>query len=264
MEETPKIGFFTIATNHYVLMLEDQLKAISPQIKQLGWRYVVATDQSEHLSKFLQDTNLVNYVRIIKCPAYKFPLASMLRFKYMKNEMNGFSHTCYIDCDMRIENPLALDTAIRSAQSVNLIRHPGWDRYHGLKVSLKEKFVEFFVKLEKGGLGSWEHRRKSAAWVPRAQRVKYFAGGIFFGPSTLVKQMSKDCDNWMDVDLRLGMVASVHDESYLNRWATVNEFTEAGPEFCYTEYPWLPRLNVVVRALDKKAMRLNMDEISPE
>jgi hypothetical protein len=262
MEETPRIGFFTIATNQYVLMLEEQLRAISEQIKQLGWKYVVATDQAEHLSIFLQDANLTTHVRIIQCPAYVFPLASMLRFKYIKHEMSEFTHICYLDCDMRIENPSALDGAIKSAQSVHLVRHPGWDRVYGLKVSFKERIAEFLIKIEKGGLGSWENRRKSSAWVPRARRLKYFAGGIFFGPALLVKQMSESCDTWMDSDLKSGIVAAFHDESYLNRWATVNHFSDTGPEFCFTEYPWLPELRVVVRALDKNAMRLDLDGIS--
>jgi hypothetical protein len=262
MDEKSRIGFFTIATNQYVLMLEEQLAAISEQIKQLGWKYVVATDQAEHLSKFLRGAKLTNYVRVLQCPPYVFPLASMLRFKYIKNEMNEFTHICYLDCDMRIENPLALDRAIKSAHSVNLVRHPGWDRDYGLKVRVKERMAELLVKIEKGALGSWENRKKSTAWVPRSKRARYFAGGIFFGPAVLVKQMSESCDTWMDSDFKSGIVAAFHDESYLNRWATVNDFAEQGPEFCFTEYPWLPKFRVIVRALDKSAMRLALDEIS--
>lgn len=256
-----KIGFFTIATNHYVLMLEAQLRAISDQVRELDWQYVVATDQVEHLSRFTKDNQLDDHVKILKCPQYKFPLASMLRFKYISQEMSDFDFTCYLDCDMEVENPHALHAAIQKSTSVHLVRHPGWARDFGLKLGLKERLAESYFRLRKGGLGSWESRRNSSAWVPRRKRRNYYAGGIFFGPTEEIRQLSEICDAWMDADLQAGIVASVHDESYLNRWATLNKFTPLGPEYCYSNFSWLPDLDVVVRALDKNSMRLPLNEI---
>jgi len=258
----PKIGFFTIATNHYVLMLEAQLRAISDQVRELDWQYVVATDQVEHLAQFTRDNQLDDHVRVLKCPPYKFPLASMLRFKYISEQMTEFDFICYLDCDMEIENSHALHVAILKSTSVNLVRHPGWSRGFGLKLSPKERLAESYFRLRKGGLGSWESRRKSFAWVPRRKRRDYYAGGIFFGPTEEIRRLSKICDAWMDADLRAGIVASVHDESYLNRWATLNKFTPLGPEYCYSNFSWLPDLDVVVRALDKRSMRIPLGEIS--
>lgn len=256
-----KVGFFTIATNRYVLMLEAQLRAISDQVRELGWRYVVATDQMEHLTQFTKDNQLDDRVKILKCPPYRFPLASMLRYKYISQEMSDFDFICYLDCDMAIEKPHALHVAIQESTSVNLVRHPGWARDFGLKLNPKERLAESYFRLRKGGLGSWESRRKSLAWVPRRQRRDYYAGGIFFGPTEEIRQLSEICDAWMDADLRAGVVASVHDESYLNRWATLNKFAPLGPEYCYSHFPWLPDLDVVVRALDKNSMRLPLNEI---
>lgn len=256
-----KIGFFTIATNHYVLMLEAQLRAISDQVRELDWQYVVATDQVEHLAEFAKVNQLDDHVKILNCPPYKFPLASMLRFKYISREMSNFDFTCYLDCDMEIENPHALHNAIQKSTSVNLVRHPGWARDFGLKLSPKERLAESYFRLRKGGLGSWESRCKSSAWVPRRKRREYYAGGIFFGPTEGIRQLSEICDAWMDADLRAGIVASVHDESYLNRWATLNDFSPLGPEYCYSNFSWLPDLDIVVRALDKNSMRLPLNEI---
>lgn len=256
-----RIGIFTIATNHYVLMLEAQLRAISDQVRELDWQYVVATDQVEHLAQFTRDNQLDDHVKIVKCPPYKFPLASMLRFKYISQKMSEFDFICYMDCDMEIENPHALHVAIQGSTSVQLVRHPGWARDFGLRLSPKERLAESYVRIRKGGLGSWESRRNSSAWVPRRKRKDYYAGGIFFGPTKEILQLSDICDAWMDADLRSGIIASVHDESYLNRWAIVNKFTPLGPEYCYSNFPWLPDLDVVVRALDKRSMRLPLDEI---
>jgi len=259
-----KIGFFTIATNRYVLMLEAQLGSISDQVKELGWRYVVATDQVEHLARFTKDNQLDDHVKILKCPPLKFPLASMLRFKYISQEMGEFDFLCYLDCDMEIENPHALHVAIQKSTSVHLVRHPGWARDFGIKLKPKERLAEIYCRLRKGGLGSWESRRNSSAWVPRQKRRDYYAGGIFFGPTEEIRKLSKICDAWMDADLQAGIVASVHDESYLNRWATLSRFTPLGPEFCYSHFPWLPDLDVVVRALNKNSMRLPLNEIEAE
>lgn len=259
---TPKTGFFTIATNHYVLMLEAQLRAIAGPARRLDWYFVVATDQVEYLSQSVKNLQLDDRVRILKCPPYRFPLASMLRFKYISQVMRDFDFICYLDCDMEIENPLALSDAIHKSTSVHLVRHPGWARDFGLKLSPKERLAESYHRLRNGGLGSWESRRKSCAWVPRNKRSKYYAGGIFFGPTEGIRHLSETCDEWMDADLRSGIVASVHDESYLNRWATLNEFTSLGPEYCYYHFPWLPDLDVIVRALDKTSMRLPLGSLT--
>jgi hypothetical protein len=258
----PKTGFFTIATNHYVLMLEAQLTLISGLARTLDWHFVVATDQVNHLSQYVKNHRLEDHVRILKCPPYKFPLASMLRFKYIFEEMRDFEFICYLDCDMEIENAHALHDAIQKSTSVHLVRHPGWARDFGLKLSPKERLAESYLRLRNGGLGSWESRRNSSAWVPRKMRSEYYAGGIFFGPTNKIRNLSETCDAWMDADLQAGIVASVHDESYLNRWATLNDFTSVGPEYCYYHFPWLPDLDVVVRALDKSSMRLPLGSLT--
>ena len=256
-----QIGFFTIATNQYAQMLIDQISSCASELVEHDWHYVVATDRSKEITQFAKRASLERHITVIECPPYRFPLASMLRFKYIVSHMATFDYICYIDCDMAIEKPFLINEAILSSTAVCLIRHPGWARDFGLQVSAKEKLVEQFFKITSGGLGGWETRRKSNAYLPRKLRATYFAGGIFFGPKTEVLEMATQCDVWMDKDLKSGIVARVHDESYLNRWAALNTHTSLGPEFCFTEYPWLPDLNVVVRALDKRAM--TADRSSP-
>ncbi len=252
-----KLGFFCIATNEYLCFLENQIRAIADEIRELDWRYVVATNRTEHLRIFLEETGLNDYVKIVKCPKFRFPLASMMRFKYIAELMSDFDFTCYIDCDMAIENPGKLHDAITESKQVTFVLHPGLARGYQLPISVKEKIVELYIRATRGGLGSWETRKVSAANVPRALRKHYFAGGIFFGPSASVKELSEECDSWMDTDLKKGVIAVVHDESYINKWATCNPHDILGPEYCYTEYEWLPKMSVVVRALDKKQISID-------
>lgn len=261
-DQSKRVGFFTIATNQYVHMLTAQLDAIAADIKEKNWHYVVATNHVSILYEFAEDRSLLAHLTIVECPAYRFPLASMLRFKYIASRMGEFDFICYIDCDMAIENPSLLHRAITDSESVCLVRHPGWARDFGIPVPLKETLVELLFRITRGGLGGWERRRKSDAHVPRRLRETYVAGGIFFGPSKQLIEMASKCDVWMDNDLKRGLVARVHDESYLNRWATLNTHITLGPEFCFTEYPWLPDLKVVVRALDKSAMEFGPSPLS--
>jgi len=255
---SPKVGFFTIATNHYELMLRSQLSKISSDIKKFNWHFVVATNRDTQLTEFLLSQGLERYVTLVSCPAFKFPFASMLRYTYITHTMKDFDFICYVDADMVIENAPSLHSAIVKSTSVHLVQHPGWVRKFGLKVGVKEKIFELYLRVTMGSLGSWETRRKSAARVARLDRLHYYAGGLFFGPASAILELSKLCSDWMDSDSKAGIIAKFHDESYLNRWAAGADFVALGPEYCYSEFPWLPEMQVVVRAVDKSKLRFDL------
>ena len=254
LSNSHRVGFFTIATNHYEVMLRSQLSGISQDIRKFNWHYVVATDRVSKLAEFLKSEGLQNHVTLVSCPAYKFPFASMLRFAYMTHTMKDFDFICYVDADMVIESAQSLHSAIIGSSSVHLVEHPGWTRRFGLKVGVKEKLSEIHLRLTMGSLGTWEVRRKSAARVARRDRISYYAGGLFFGPSDAILELSKFCADWMDADSKSGTIAKFHDESYLNRWAVSGDFVALGPEYCYSDFPWLPEMEVVVRAVDKSKL----------
>jgi hypothetical protein len=103
-----------------------------------------------------------------------------------------------------------------------------------------------------GGLGSWEEKVESDAFVPRHLRKKYFCGGVWFGKRESIFALLKNLSNATENDLKKGIIAVWHDESHLNRWASENVHGEESPELCFDEtYPQLHGLSPSVTAVRK-------------
>jgi hypothetical protein len=157
---------------------------------------------------------------------------------------------------MQIQDASALNTRILQSKEVCLVEHPGYFQRRGITLSWREITFRVFRKLVLGGLGDWETRRESSARVPREMRNTYVMAAIFFGPTKKMLDLSLVCDKWMDEDLRQNLIAKVHDESYLNKWATKYKHELLSPEYCYYQFPWVPSTRIIVRALDKAALEL--------
>lgn len=52
---------------------------------------------------------------------------------------------------------------------------------------------------------------------------KYVHGGLFLGPSPIVKKMCKEVCRMCEMDLQNNIIPQWHDESYLNKWCSNNE-----------------------------------------
>lgn len=250
------VTFFTIATGRYSLMFERQLMGIREHLSNLNWSFIVVTNESRELREFAKAKGLEDHVTIIQGLDFTFPLASMLRFKYMKTIEVTTDFLCYLDCDMEIVDAHALNSRILRSTEVCLAEHPGYFARKGLTLGWREKIFRVSRKLIHGGLGDWETKLRSSARVPRKFRNKYAMAAIFFGPTQKMVELSSECDGWMDLDLRKNFIPRVHDESYLNKWATIHEHEILGPNYCYYHFPWVPSEGIVVRALDKSTLDL--------
>lgn len=245
--------FISVATNDYLLRWQAQVREISPEITQMGWHWTVFTDDIQTATEFVSDSGLKDSITVRQILPVGFPLASMVRYLAIREVSHEAEYICYIDSDMKIESPRDLDDAIRKSSKVTLITHPGYaiDEANKRQIGLKESFAILLRRVSLGSNGDWEARRKSTAFVQRHKRTNYFAGGLFFGPSQGIRDLAEVCWEWTEQDLRAGIVAKWHDESYLNRWASENEHDQAGTEFCHFDFPWLLGSKVVVRAVDK-------------
>jgi hypothetical protein len=143
-------------------------------------------------------------------------------------------------------------------QGIALVSHPGFFR------PAKRELVNFYIEHPKflvrdlalririGGLGSWETSRASKAYVPRHARGVYVCGGTWMGYRNnfldLVSELS-----FLEISESVkGNVPKWHDESYLNMWASRNNFTLLSSSFCFDpSYPQLHGLKELVRAVDK-------------
>jgi hypothetical protein len=90
-------------------------------------------------------------------------------------------------------------------------------------------------------------------------RKEYVCGGVWFGRQIEFRDIVKKIENlrFRDLDIRLGLPIW-HDESYLNKWASENNFNLLSSSFCFnTEYPWIKHLKPVIIAVDKHSQLLN-------
>ena len=255
VEDLPpnEIQFISIATNDYLSRWKSQVTEIRDKILDLNWSWLLLTENVEDATAFVASVRLQSHIEIQPILPFGFPLASMIRYPAILNHSNSKGWLCYIDADMRIEDAEKLDAAIRSSNLVNVVSHPGYTRLRRVEPSLGllRNLANLMLEVVKGGLGDWETRRRSQAYVPRLSRKTYVQAALFFGPAEAVHQLSQECWRWMEKDLRNGIIPRWHDESYLNRWTTLRPHSLLGPEFCFFDFPWLTSKNIVVRAIDK-------------
>lgn len=251
-----RVQLISIATNDYLSLWRAQVLEISEAIKQLDWKMVLLTDNLVEAERIVGKAGLNERTLITPIFPFKFPMASMVRYLAIVENCENDGWICYIDADMKIENPLELDFAIRSSTEVTVVSHPGYTRPRGSGrgLGLKHLISNVVLRSREGGLGAWETRTQSTAFVPRSQRKSYAQAAIFFGPASKIRDMSATCWGWTEKDLQNGIIPRWHDESYLNRWMVDNHHILKGPEFCYFDFPWLNVDEPVVRAVDKSSL----------
>jgi len=103
-----------------------------------------------------------------------------------------------------------------------------------------------------GGLGSWETKPESLAFVPRQLRKQYVCGGTWMGRGQELLSMIHELAAHTRTDLDAGRVAVWHDESHLNWFAANNATSILGSEYCYAPgFPNLADLSPRIIAVDK-------------
>ena len=250
-----RITLLSVATNDYLDRWKNLINQLSNDIKMKNWSWVLLTDSTKEAAEYARSLGLERHISIMSVLPFGFPLASMIRYPAILAHCGPEGWICYLDADMEIEDPDAFDLAVRSSQEVNVVSHPGYTRPKGIDSSLgiRQNIENIVLQIRTGGLGTWETRSRSMAFVPRAKRLAYAQAAIFFGPGKKIQKLCSDCWEWTEVDLNNGLIPIWHDESYLNRWITENNHTLLGPEFCFFDFPWLSGLRPIVRALHKNA-----------
>ena len=113
---------------------------------------------------------------------------------------------------------------------------------------------DLLAKLRYGGVGSWEDRKESKAFVARNKRKKYVCGGFWGGDTNSILGMVNELKFAVEEDLKNEIVAKWHDESHLNYWASRNDFRLESPAYCHDElYANLATTKKVVTAVRKTA-----------
>ena len=251
----------TVATNIYLEYWKKMVLSAdvisTPEDKVT---FFVFTDNVESVKDF--KSRLANVeVCEFEIPPYRWPDATLLRyqvfsshFKYLKTDI-----LMHLDADMIFQDtPWARITDKLQESSICLVEHPGFWRPNGIdRFTLyvfhpRILFSDIRIKIKNGGVGSWETNFNSKAFIERKRRLKYYCGGIWFGKRKDIGELNKTLSDWVDSDLRLNLTATYHDESHLNRWATINNHGIDLPEMCFVEnYPQIKRLKPIIMAVIK-------------
>lgn len=259
------IGILSIATNHYLnywMSMVESFKECLPGNDT--HTFYVFTEQTEKVDAFqIKHPDLK--INAIKIDRLNFPEASLLRYEiyYKFKDLIVEDVLVHLDADMLIRDPkfIQLETVANlGPKAIALVSHPGYWRPTGMKrvrlnlTNPRLLLRDIHLRIKYGGVGSWESNRASSAYVPRNLRNNYVCGGIWAGKNTVFQKLCEELSLLTRIDLEMGKMPIWHDESFLNLWASRNEFRLLSPSFCYDpRYPQLESLVNIVEAVDKNA-----------
>lgn len=219
------IGLLIIATNKY--------KQFVPQLFEGVKKFFLA---EHNITVFLFTDEIGEYegnsrVAIVQhiIPAYKFPLATLYRYKVFYNhvwQLAAMDYLFYSDVDMRFESMVGNEIL---GNGLTFVYHPGY-------YSKKEVI---------GHWGSNGVVKESTAWIEPDLRFGYVAGGFNGGKMSVFMDMAKRLDEKITWDESLGVMAEYHDESHANAYLK-NEYNGEvlylDPSYCMVEQMELRRL----------------------
>ena len=260
-DKNVSIAIISIATNKYFEYWKDMVTSCL-KIKQnnINLSFHVITNEYKKFNLFKDGISNAKMI-MHEIENLEWPYATLLRYKLIMQIQNELDSdiVMYIDADMKFHSAFEFNEVITpSLRDVVLIKHPGfWRPKFQMRVRMAVrqptqpiKDLVRFIKL--GGLGDWELKKKSMAYVPRKYRREYVCGGFWLGERESILNMCKDLSYRVDSDLSNNIIPVWHDESYLNYWSAQNKYVSFNPEFSYEpNYQNLTGLEMKIEAVDK-------------
>ncbi len=222
------IGLLLIATNKYKQFVQPLLDGIAKHfVKDSVINVHLFTDSPDTVYK----TNDRVQLHIYKIPPYKFPQATLYRYKifdffapYLKED-----YLFYMDVDMRIERDI-LASDICAEGKLTAVRHPGF--YYN------------------NGWGSPNTNPKSTAALREVYQKTYYAGGFQGGYAKLYLAAVKLLKSNIEVDENAGVMAEWHDETH---WNWLHNYPSNSPTLLHVLTPAFCHLDGVdMQTIDGK------------
>ena len=227
-----KICINVIATGKYIEFVPQLIYSIDKYFL-IGHDITVNvfTDSDSLACVVINTTRL--YLIQHKIPSYKFPEATLLRYHIMLDVDYDCDYIFYLDADMRIVDYVG-DEILGDLVAV---RHPGY----------------YIAK----NAGAWETRAESLAYIKPEDRKKYFCGGVQGGSKDYYTTAMIIMSEWIDIDLKAGVMPVFHDESILNKFLISREYKELSCAYCIPEamykrrYSKIEHIKPKILALEK-------------
>lgn len=209
-----KIGILLISTGKYEQFIMPLLTGLDKNFLKDHQRDVrLFTD-----SKFAYIPDSLNVIKY-KIPSYKFPYATLYRYKIFSDHavvLSHYDYLYYLDVDMAIESEVGEEIF----GDLTGVRHPG-----------------FYTN---NGWGSESNDPNSLSYIGPEHQKKYFAGGFQGGAADKYLTICKDLAEKIQNDESRGVMAQWHDETFWNyalNFMVPKDFpdwkiTELTPSYC--------------------------------
>lgn len=230
-----KIGLLLISTNKYSGFVQPLIDSVN-EFFFLDQEVTVFLFTDQYLD--LNEGRL--NVKQFGIPGYKFPFASLYRYKIFAEHADKIDtdYVFYSDVDMRFVAPVGTEILPNESQ-LTATQHPGY--YNG-------------------GWGSNGTHELSEAYLPIKKRKNYYCGGFQGGTREAYLNMSADLMHNIEIDLikakaisytkNNGVLAEYHDETHYNHYMGSRSPKVLTPSYCFPENWKLP-FEPKILALDK-------------
>lgn len=259
-----KLSLVTVATGKYLEYWMDLAGSVSQHTRNdVNLNYHIFTDRIKDAMNFANTIDISIIVHEID--SQDWLNGTLLRYSHYRRyfELIDGDVILHLDADMLVVNNFVddlFDTVTNNSDKINLVYHPGFwrqNKFH-LPYLLNHKTykseINILLKRMLGkSLGSWETRLESAAYTPKGIQNAYFCGAVWFGKSEIVYNFISEVDELIIEDLKNGITAVWHDESYLNNWAAHNMHYGIEPKYCYLlGKAHLSNVEPLIVAIDKE------------
>ena len=257
-----RLGILSIATNVYLEYWMDLARSVDSKVRSFSPVVLhVFTDQPQEAKAFAKTLQSVK-VKVHEIEPLRWPEATLFRFKIFADYRDKITEPflMYLDADSIVDQDFEPDlTGLMEQHGVLLVEQSGSWRPPKISRQLRfyllhpgAVFADIRKLLWEGGLGTWEKRPGSTAFVSRKHRSRYVTGAVWMGTREGLFGLVSELAARVQADWGQGLVARWHDESHMNWWNAQYKPHLLDPRYYFVRgYHHLDELPSIIRLITK-------------